>query len=176
MSKQPGIVARQRARRRCHEATKLAMALTASRTRVQASAPPRRCGSLSKQNYCGVAGDAVFDVVASALDASPGAARCALDVSPDAARCALDASPDVVAACRLAERHPLRSAAWGACSAPGPRRWIPLAPWAEPPRPTWRVPEWKKAFGGKEFPFEFFRSCRDVLFCFSAANRCPEAA
>jgi hypothetical protein len=63
---------------------------------------------------------AVFDVVASALDASPDAALCATDASPDVALCALDASPDVVAAFRFAERHPLGScsAPGGACSAP----------------------------------------------------------
>jgi hypothetical protein len=82
----------------------------------------------------------------------------------------LDASPDVVAACRSAEWQSPRSEEWGACWVPGPQLWTPLAPWTEPPRPTWRVPEWKKAFDAKEFPLHFFRSCREVLFRFSAAT------
>jgi hypothetical protein len=118
------------------------------------SGDPGSGGARSAQAHTGA-----FDVVASALDASP-----------DAALCALDASPDVVAACRSAEWQSLRSEGWGACSVPGPQLWTPLAPWTEPPRPTWRVPEWQKAFDAKEFPFHFFRSCREVLFRFSAAT------
>jgi hypothetical protein len=146
----------------------------ASRTQAEASAPLRRCDSFGAGVLCASANPttaeslgccrAVFDVVASALDASSGAALCALDALPDAALCALDASPDVVAACRLAERGSLRSEEWGACTAPGPQPWVPLAPWTEPPKPTWRVPEWKKSFDAKEFPFEFFRSCRPLSF------------
>jgi hypothetical protein len=112
----------------------------------------------------------VFDVVASALDASSDAALCGLDASPDAALCALDASPSVGAACRFAERQSPCSAPGGSCSAPGPQLWIPLASWTEAPKTVWRVPEWIKSFDEKEFPVHFFRSCREVLFGVSAAT------
>jgi hypothetical protein len=122
------------------------------------------CNRTTAPGWC----RAVFDAALCALDASPDAALCALDASLDAALCALHASPDVVAACRFAERQSL-----GSGSAPGPQLGIPLAPWAELTKPTWRVPEWKKSFDEKEFAF---RSCREVLFRFSCRNRCPQAA
>ena len=53
-----------------------------------------------------------------------------------------------------------------ACSAPGPQLWIPLAPWTEPTKPTWRVPEWKKSFDAKEFPFHFFAHVEKSSFVF----------
>ena len=79
----------------------------------------------------------------------------ALHASPDAVLCALDASPDVVPVCRFAERQSLRSEGWEVCSAPGPQLWIPLAPWVEPPKPTWRVPERQKTFDGTECLCQF---------------------
>jgi hypothetical protein len=116
------------------------------------------CNRTTAPGWC----RAVFDAALCALDASPDAALCALDASLDAALCALHASPDVVAACRFAERQSL-----GSGSAPGPQLGIPLAPWAELTKPTWRVPEWKKSFDEKEFAF---RSCRESSFVFPAAT------